>query len=70
MTLNPEDMPIIEGLDLSKCSKYEPLEDVHWIVDYKRMQKDLDLLTTCGIFDTKECISSEELCKLLKTKGE
>lgn len=28
------------------------------------------LLTGLGTFDTKDCISVEELCKLFKTKGE
>lgn len=27
-------------------------------------------LTGLGTFDTKDCISSEELCKLLKSTGE
>lgn len=51
--------------------RYEPPEDDHWIADYKKMQKeieDLDLLTTCGTFSTKDCTTCEQLCKLLKTK--
>lgn len=32
--------------------------------------ENIDLLTTCGTFCVKDCTTSEELCKLLKTKGE
>lgn len=34
--------------------------------------EEIDLLSVCGQFDTKDCISSDELCKLLnlKEKGE
>jgi hypothetical protein len=31
---------------------------------------EIDLLTTCGTFNTKDCVSSDELCKLLNLKGE
>lgn len=32
--------------------------------------QEIDLLGTCGKFDSKECISSNELCELLNLKGE
>jgi len=34
--------------------------------------ENIDLLATCGAFNTNDCTTSEELCKLLKpnTKGE
>jgi len=54
-------------------NKYVPLEDDHWIANYKKMQKEIeeiDLLTTCGTFNTKDCTTCEELCKLLKPKEE
>lgn len=35
-------------------------------IDYEN----IDLLTTCGKFDSKDCISSNELCELLNLKGE
>jgi hypothetical protein len=38
--------------------------------DVLHYPEDLDLLTTCGTFNTKNCISSEDLCKLLKPKGD
>lgn len=30
---------------------------------------DVDLLTVCGQFNKDDCISSDELCKLLNLKG-
>ena len=43
---NPEDMPIIEGLDLSKCREFH-------IEDY--------LLSSQGTFNTNDCISYEDM---------
>jgi len=43
---NPEDMPIIEGLDLSRCKEFH-------IEDY--------FLSSHGTFDTKDCVSAEDL---------
>jgi len=51
--LNPEDMPIIEGLDLSKCKEFH-------IEDY--------FLSSHGTFDTNDCISHEDMLHLFKVK--
>jgi hypothetical protein len=53
---NPEDMPIIE-IDMSGCKKY------------KREDYEIDLLSVCGTFYTNDCVSVEDLIKLLE-KGE
>lgn len=53
---NPEDMPIIQ-IDTSGCKEYKR-------EDY------IDLLSVCGTFDTKDCISTKDICKLLDNKSD
>lgn len=46
----------------------EPLIKVGY--EYGVADKVIDLLTTCGTFCKNDCVSSEDLCKLLKPKEE
>jgi hypothetical protein len=50
---NPEDLPIIEGLDLSQCKEFN-------IEDY--------FLSSHGTFNPDDCISYEDMRHLFKVK--
>ena len=62
----PEGMPIIK-IDMSKVKQYKAMDELTEQAQELGLYE-IDLLTVCGTFDTKDCISVEDLTKLLKTE--
>lgn len=61
---NPEDMPTIE-IDMSKVRQYKVMDELTEQAQELGLYE-IDLLSVCGAFDTNDCISAEDLIKLLK----
>lgn len=60
---SPEDMPIIE-IDMSKVRQYKAMDALTEQAQELGLYE-IDLLFTCGTFDTNTRISAEDICKLL-----
>ena len=63
---NPEEMPIIE-IDMTKVRQYKVMDELTEQAQELGLYE-IDLLTTCGTFDTKDCISHEDMRHLFKGK--
>lgn len=74
MTENTEDILLLlqassEQYALGKhCSAEELKEHLREKCNLQELDVGYDLLTVLGTFCTKDCVSSEDLCKLLKTE--
>lgn len=65
---SPEDMPIIE-IDMTKVRQYKAMDELTEQAQELGLYG-IDLLTTCGTFDTEDCISVEDLWKIVEQEQE